>query len=188
MKLSGVYNEFCVTFEYCVQNTYNTLCCIFCIFYVFVWRTPHCVVTFTEFCTSGMHDMHIRVCVQMDHKNHVNWLLMFMAREWLNSVNSSEYFNIICSMHCNCNHPYTPTHAHNLYNIINNPYTPNSHVSVINHLPQGDRIQRQSKPTHPICSLFINWMYWFCMPSCYVSLRMAVYDQNTQENSHLWII
>jgi hypothetical protein len=50
--------------------------------------------------------------------------------------------NIICSMHWDYNHPYTPTNAHNLYKIINNPHTSSLlHVSAINCHPQGDIIQ-----------------------------------------------
>jgi len=39
------------------------------------------------------------------------------------------------------------------------------------------------KPTHPIYNLHVKWMRRFHMPMSSVSLRMAIYFQNTQENS-----
>jgi hypothetical protein len=41
-----------------MQNTYNTL---YCIFYVFVCLTPHPVVTVTKFWICGMHNVCVYV-------------------------------------------------------------------------------------------------------------------------------
>ena len=64
-------------------------------------------------------------------------------------------FHIICSMHCDYDHPYTQTNAQSLCNIVNHLWTWNLlHVLAINHHPRADVIQRHIKPTHPvyICS------------------------------------
>jgi len=66
------------------------------------------------------------------------------------------YFNIICSIHCDYNPPYTPTNAYNLYTIIYHTYSWTLlHVSAINLHPLGDIIQRHIQSTHPI--LHIKW-------------------------------
>ena len=36
VKLASVYDEFFVVLECCIQNTYNTFCCIFCIFFMYL--------------------------------------------------------------------------------------------------------------------------------------------------------
>ena len=42
-------------------------------------------------------------------------------------------------MHCDCHHPNTSTHAHNLHKITNHLHTlPLVHVSATTHHPQGD--------------------------------------------------
>jgi len=87
------------------------------------------------------------------------------------------------------NHPHTSTNAHNLHKIINNPYTwIMLHVSLINCSPKGDVIQRHRKPTCPIYNLQVQWTCCCHVPMSSVSLRMAIYCQNTQENSCIWII
>jgi hypothetical protein len=61
------------------------------------------------------------------------------------------------------------------------------YVLLINCSPKGDVIQRHTKPTHPIYNLHVQWTCCH-MPMSSVSLRMAIYCQNTQENSCTWII
>ena len=54
-------------------------------------------------------------------------------------------------MHCNYNHTYTPTDAHNLYKTINCPCTWTSlHDLAINHHPHEVLRQRHTEPAYPI--------------------------------------
>jgi hypothetical protein len=48
------------------------------------------------------------------------------------------------------NHPHAPTCAHNLYKIINHPYTGILRVSATTHYPEGNLIQRITNLTYPI--------------------------------------